>query len=385
MTGDQPVDGHPDRVEDVEEERAGVTVNASTAVVEIVEPGVQRRSRSDERQMQRVDADADGDPQHDDQRDQHGRDRARRLPRPRRSPDAAVGHERGHQAPRAVGGRDHAEDLLVADDADQLRRSRRPAPAARRRAPHGSASGRSRPGPARARPVGSSGAHRPHDPAQGQHVRRGTRRGRSRARSRRPARRPARRRCRSAPIAPSRMIRMRSPSLSASDEVVGDEDHRLADLVVQPDDLVLHVAADQRVERGERLVEQQHVGVAGERPGQADALLHAAGELVGVGVLVAGEADQLDHLAGPLDAARRLSDAADLEPVARRCRGPGGAAAGRSAGTPSRPCAGAGRAARSSSAARMSSPSNDDLARRSARSAGSGSGRASTCPSRTGP
>ena len=43
-------------------------------------------------------------------------------------------------------------------------------------------------------------------------------------------------------------------------QVVGDEHHRLADLVVQPDDLVLHVAPDQRVERRERLVEQQHSG-----------------------------------------------------------------------------------------------------------------------------
>ena len=74
-------------------------------------------------------------------------------------------------------------------------------------------------------------------------------------------------------------------------EVVGDEDHRLAELAVQPDDLVLHVAPDQRVERGERLVEEQHLRVAGQRSGQADALLHAAGELVGVGLLVA--------LAGP--------------------------------------------------------------------------------------
>ena len=79
-------------------------------------------------------------------------------------------------------------------------------------------------------------------------------------------------------------------------QVVGDEHHRLADLAVQPDDLVLHVAADQRVQRGERLVEEQHVRVARERAGQTDALLHAAGELVRIGLLVAGEPDQLDDL-----------------------------------------------------------------------------------------
>ena len=46
------------------------------------------------------------------------------------------------------------------------------------------------------------------------------------------------------------------------------------------------------------------VGVAGQRAGQADALLHAAGELVGVVVLVAREADQVDHLLGALRGAR---------------------------------------------------------------------------------
>ena len=55
------------------------------------------------------------------------------------------------------------------------------------------------------------------------------------------------------------------------------------------------------------------VGVAGQRAGQADPLLHAAGELVGVGVLVAAQADQVDHLLGP-GAALGLGHAAHLEP-----------------------------------------------------------------------
>ena len=55
------------------------------------------------------------------------------------------------------------------------------------------------------------------------------------------------------------------------------------------------------------------VGVAGQRAGQADALLHAAGQLVGVGGLVAGEADQLEHLLRPRPALG-LAHAADLEP-----------------------------------------------------------------------
>ncbi len=129
-------------------------------------------------------------------------------------------------------------------------------------------------------------------------------------------------------------------------EVVGDEHHRLAELAVEPDHLVLHVAADQRVERRERLVEQQDVGVAGERPRQADPLLHAAGELVGVGVLVARQAHQVDDVAGrraPL-LLRACRGSRGRRP---RCRSPAGAAAARSAGTPSRPACGAARAARS--------------------------------------
>ena len=63
--------------------------------------------------------------------------------------------------------------------------------------------------------------------------------------------------------------------------------------------LVLHPHARERVERAERLVEQQHLGVVHQRPGQGDALGHAAGELVRVGVgerLEADEAEELVHL-----------------------------------------------------------------------------------------
>ena len=92
------------------------------------------------------------------------------------------------------------------------------------------------------------------------------------------------------------MIAMRSPSFSASSEVVGDEDHRLLHLLLEADHLVLHVAADQRVERAERLVEQHDLGVGGERAGQADALLHPAGQLVGIRVPPPAEAHGLEHL-----------------------------------------------------------------------------------------
>jgi DtxR family Mn-dependent transcriptional regulator len=83
-------------------------------------------------------------------------------------------------------------------------------------------------------------------------------------------------------------------------QVVRDEDHRLAKLALQPDHFVLHVAPDQRVERAERLVEEHDLGVHGERPGETDPLLLAAGQLIRVVVCMAVEADQCEHLAGAL-------------------------------------------------------------------------------------
>ncbi len=83
---------------------------------------------------------------------------------------------------------------------------------------------------------------------------------------------------------------------------------------MESDDLRLHVAPDQRVERREGLVEEQHVGVPGERAGQTDPLLHAAGELVGVGLLVARQAHEVDDLGGPRPALL-LRHPAHLEPV----------------------------------------------------------------------
>src|SRR6266516_2345555 len=41
-------------------------------------------------------------------------------------------------------------------------------------------------------------------------------------------------------------------------QVVRDEDHRLAGLVLESDDLVLHVTPNERVERAERLVVEHH-------------------------------------------------------------------------------------------------------------------------------
>ncbi|OFT87956.1 hypothetical protein HMPREF3115_15030 [Burkholderia sp. HMSC10F09] len=57
---------------------------------------------------------------------------------------------------------------------------------------------------------------------------------------------------------------------------VRDEQQREARVVPQPQQLFLHLAARQRIERGERLVHQQHARLHRERARNGDALLHAA-------------------------------------------------------------------------------------------------------------
>ena len=84
-------------------------------------------------------------------------------------------------------------------------------------------------------------------------------------------------------------------------DVVGDEDHRLRDLAVQPPELLLQARARDRVERAERLVHQEQRRVGGERAGEPDALALAARELRGVALRVALlEPDELEQLGGPL-------------------------------------------------------------------------------------
>ena len=56
------------------------------------------------------------------------------------------------------------------------------------------------------------------------------------------------------------------------------------------------LGADLRVQRAEGLVEQQHARLDGERAGEGHALALAAGELVRVAGLVAGEADDAEQL-----------------------------------------------------------------------------------------
>ena len=96
--------------------------------------------------------------------------------------------------------------------------------------------------------------------------------------------------------------------------VVRDDDERDADVALDALELDLHRLAQLEVERAERLVEQQHLRVHHERARERDALLHAAGELRGLGLLATGQVHQLERLAGLL-VALLLADLALLEPV----------------------------------------------------------------------
>jgi len=81
------------------------------------------------------------------------------------------------------------------------------------------------------------------------------------------------------------------------DLVVGDVDHRRLERVVQFADLDPHLHAQRRVEVGERLVEQERLGLAHDRPADGDALALAAGELARLAVEIVGEVERRGGLA----------------------------------------------------------------------------------------
>ena len=90
----------------------------------------------------------------------------------------------------------------------------------------------------------------------------------------------------------ARRARLLDPALVHHDDLLGDlhrlllvvrdEDRRHVDLVVQAAQPLAQLAAHLRVERAERLVEQQHLRLHGERAGERHALQLAARELRGV-------------------------------------------------------------------------------------------------------
>ena len=86
---------------------------------------------------------------------------------------------------------------------------------------------------------------------------------------------------------------------------------------MQIEQLVLHLGADQRIERGKSLVHEHDRGIGRECAGKADALLHAAGQFARQAVGVGLQADGIERLhralapliighAGNLEAERRV-------------------------------------------------------------------------------
>ena len=72
---------------------------------------------------------------------------------------------------------------------------------------------------------------------------------------------------------------------------MGDEDHGLANFLLQIEKHTLHVHADQRIECREGLVHQQDRCVIGQGTCETDALLHSARKLVRIIVLEPVQAD----------------------------------------------------------------------------------------------
>ncbi len=86
-------------------------------------------------------------------------------------------------------------------------------------------------------------------------------------------------------------------------EVVRDQDDRRPELVAHVGEQVEDAGLDRHVERGRRLVGDQHLRLAGERDRDHDALTHAAGELVRIGVeplLRRGDVHQPQQLDRPV-------------------------------------------------------------------------------------
>ena len=61
-------------------------------------------------------------------------------------------------------------------------------------------------------------------------------------------------------------------------DVMSDHQHGVAELGVDRHHRILQMRAGQRVERAEWLVEEEDLRLHRQRPGEADALLHAAGD-----------------------------------------------------------------------------------------------------------
>ena len=95
---------------------------------------------------------------------------------------------------------------------------------------------------------------------------------------------------------------------------MGDQHGGDVHLVVQPAQPGPQILTDLGVQRPERLVEQQHLRVYGQRAGQGHALTLTAGELVGIAGLESGQPDHFEQVVD-LGLDLGLGPLADLQPV----------------------------------------------------------------------
>ena len=98
--------------------------------------------------------------------------------------------------------------------------------------------------------------------------------------------------------------------------IVRHEQERRPDARLQRLQFGPHLLAQLGVERGQRLVEQQHIRIHHQRPRQRDPLLLAAGKLRRAARFLAGQLDQRErllHLA--LDIRRRFAPQSELHVV----------------------------------------------------------------------
>ena len=99
---------------------------------------------------------------------------------------------------------------------------------------------------------------------------------------------------------PTSRMAIRSASLMASSMSWVTKHDGLAQPALQVEQLVLEAGPDDRVDGAVGLVHQQHRRVGGQGPGDADALLLAAGQLGRVAAEQLGvEPDQVDELVDP--------------------------------------------------------------------------------------
>jgi hypothetical protein len=98
------------------------------------------------------------------------------------------------------------------------------------------------------------------------------------------------------------------------DVVSDDEDRARGHFLAVPkfQQFRAQVLRGEHVERGERLVHEEHFRLHHQRAGEADALLHAAGKFLGISLLEAVQAHRIENAQGALHALHR-PDAARLE------------------------------------------------------------------------